>query len=251
MKTTRILAVVQARVASKRLPGKALLPLAGKPIVTHVLERALNIPSVNCVVLAVPEGDENVVLFEAVKHLDVSFFQGSENDVLDRFFRVAEKFSGDYIARITADNPFTDSEYAHEAIMRAISGNFDLCAPEGLPLGCAVEVLSRSALERAHKEGTLPYHREHVSPYIKERVDIFSIERFHVDIDPRYAFVRLTVDTEEDYRLAAALYNELYHGEQFPLKKTLLFLDAHPELLEINKNIHQRPMTHSSLGNGR
>ncbi len=247
----KVLAIVQARIASTRLPGKALLPLAGKPIVAHVLERALSIPSVNQVVLAVPEGDENAALFDVVKHLDVVFFQGSENDVLDRFYRAAEKFGGDYIARVTADNPFTDSEYADEAIMRAISGNFDLCAPEGLPLGCAIEVLSRSALERAHNEGTLPHHREHVSPYIKERMDIFSVERFHTDIDHRYASVRLTVDTEEDYRLAAALYHALYRGVQFPLKKTLAFLDAHPELLEINKDIQQRPMTHSSPGNSR
>ncbi len=251
MKNTRVLAVVQARIASTRLPGKALLPLAGKPILTHVLERALNIPSVDRVVLAVPEGDENTLLFDEVKHLGVSFFQGSEHDVLDRFFRAAEKFGGDFIARITADNPFTDSEYANETILKAIAGNFDLCAPEGLPLGCAIEVLSRAALSRAHREGTSPHQREHVSPYIKERPDIFSIMRFPVDIDPRYASVRLTVDTEEDYRLAAALYSELYRGEQFPLKKTLSFLDAHPELMEINNNIHQRPMTHSSFRNSR
>ncbi len=251
MKNPRVLAIVQARIASTRLPGKALMPLAGKPIVAHVLERALNIASVHQAVLAVPESDENTALFDAVKHLDVVFFQGSENDVLDRFFCAAEKFGGEYIARITADNPFTDSEYADETIKKAISGNFDLCAPEGLPLGCAIEVLSRSALARAHREGTLPHHREHVSPYIKEHPEIFSIVRFPVDIDSRYASVRLTVDTEEDYRLAAALYHELYRGQQFPLKKTLSFLDAHPELLEINKNIHQRPMTHSSPGNGR
>lgn len=251
MKNPRVLAIVQARIASTRLPGKALLPLAGKPIVAHVLERALNISSVHQVVLAVPEGSENEALFEAVKHLKVSFFQGSENDVLDRFFRAAEKFGGDYIARITADNPFTDSEYANEAIIKAIEGNLDLCAPEGLPLGCAIEVISGSALARAHREGTLPHHREHVSPYIKERPDIFSIMRFPANIDPRYASLRLTVDTEEDYRLAETLYRELYRGEQFPLKKTLSFLDAHPELSDINKNIRQRPMTHSSIGNGR
>lgn len=248
MKNSRVLAIVQARIASTRLPGKALLPLAGKPVVVHVLERALRIPSVNSVVLAVPEGKENTALFDAARHLNVLFFQGSENDVLDRFYRAAEKFGADYIARITADNPFTDIDYGNETIQRAITVEADLCAPEGLPLGCALEVLSWKALARAHGEGKEPHHREHVSPYIKERPDVFSIVRFRTDIEPAYATLRLTVDTEEDYRLAEALYNALYRGMPFSLKETLAYLDAHPQLRDINKNIQQRPMTHSSFG---
>ncbi len=248
MKKPHVLAIVQARIASTRLPAKAMLPLAGKPIVVHVLERALLIPSVDRVVLAVPEGDENKKLFEATKHLPVLFFQGSEHDVLDRFYRAAEEHGGEYIARITADNPFTDATYGDEAVQKACAEKADLCAPDGLPLGCALEVISRSALEKAHREGSLPHHREHVSPYIKEHPDAFSIVRFHTGLDPRYAAIRLTVDTEDDYRLASILYDVLYDGKPFPLRETLSYIDAHPELIEINKNIEQRPMTHSSIG---
>ncbi|MCX7677938.1 MAG: glycosyltransferase family protein [Spirochaetes bacterium] len=248
MTKPRVVAIVQARMASTRLSGKALLPLAGKPIVYRVLERAMSIPSVDCVVLAIPQKKEDEKIIEAVTDLSISIFQGSEENVLERFYLAAEKFSADIVVRITADNPFTDVEYGNETVLCAIENKSDLCAPLGLPLGCAVEVISFAALEIAHRLGHLPYHREHVSPYIKERPEEFSIVRFPVAIEPRYASLRLTVDTEEDYRLASLLYDALYKGKPFPLQQTLSYLDAHPELIEINKHVAQRPMTHYSGG---
>lgn len=246
MKKPRVVAIVQARVGSTRLFGKSLLPLAGKPLVYHVLQRAVSLQHVDGVVLAIPQKKEDEKLIAAIEDLPVSIFQGSEEDVLERFYKAAKKFNADYVVRITADNPFTDIEYGDLTIITSIEKISDLCAPEGLPLGCAVEVISRDALKKSYINGNLPHHREHVTPYIKERPDEFVIVRFPATLDKRYASLRLTVDTEEDYRLAQVLYNALYKGKPFTLQETLTYLDEHPELIEINKHIRQRPMTHTA-----
>ena len=246
----RVTAIIQARMASTRLPGKALLLLAGKPVAHHVIERVKAVPSVHAVVLAVPSGGDNIPLVQLAKELGVEAFRGSEEDVLDRFYRAAQEFGGDIIVRVTADNPFTDSGFADLAVKKTLELGADICAPEGLPLGASVEVMRFSALEAAFHEGTLPHHREHVSPFIKENPGRFSIVRFETGLEARHRGLRLTVDTPEDYRLAEALYRELYRGTPFPLSRVLEYLDSHPEMADINRHVEQRPMTHSSDGKG-
>lgn len=244
--TPRVTAIIQARMASTRLPGKAMLPLAGKPLVHHVIDRILSIPSVHTVVVAVPEGDANLPLKKIAQDLGARAFAGSEEDVLDRFYRAAGEFGGDVIVRVTADNPFTDTGFADIAVKKALEQHADICAPQGLPLGTSVEVISRAALDAAFREGALPHHREHVSPFIKEHPERFSIVRFDSGLEARFRELRLTVDTREDFALAELLYRELFRGKQFPLSEVLDYIDAHPGLADINRHVEQRPMTHSS-----
>ncbi len=244
--TPRITAVIQARMASTRLPGKALLPLAGIPLVRHIIERVMAVPSVHAVVVAVPEGDDNLPITALARELGAESFAGSEDDVLDRFHRAADEFGGDYIVRVTADNPFTDTGFADLAVKKAVALQADICAPEGLPLGTSVEVISRFSLDAAFREGMRPHHREHVSPFIKENPGRFKIARFDSGMKERHRALRLTVDTEEDYRLAGILYDALYRGKPFPLADVLAYVDAHPELADINRHVEQRAMTHSA-----
>jgi len=228
---------------STRLPGKVLKPLAGHPLIAHVINRSREITPVHRVVLAVPDDAENQPLLSLAKDMDIETFAGPNQNVLERYYQAAEKFGGDYIVRITGDNPFTDPLYAGKTIKAAIENNAHRCTLDGLPLGTAVEVISFSALKRAFEESTMPYHFEHVSPYIKEHPEKFTIIHASSGFNAPFPSPRLTVDTPEDFALARVLYENLYHGKTFSLQSVITFLQQNPGYLDINSQVTQRLMT--------
>ncbi len=243
MNEPRVTAIIQARMQSTRLPGKVLKPLAGKPLIAHVISRSKEITPLHRVVLAVPDDTENRPLLALADTMEIESFAGSNQDVLARFYMAAEKFGGDYIVRITGDNPFTDPGYAGNTLRTAIEHNAHRSTLDGLPLGTAVEVISFDALQQAYRESSQPYHREHVSPYIKEHPEKFSIVHTPSGFHSPFPDLRLTVDTPEDFALAAVLYENLYDGSIFSLESVITFLQKNPAYLDINSGITQRPMT--------
>jgi spore coat polysaccharide biosynthesis protein SpsF len=242
-KNSSVTAIIQARMQSKRLPGKSMKELAGKPLIAHVIERARSMSRINKVVIATcPDND---LLVEYVKSIGIECFVGSESNVLERYTLAAREFGGDYIVRITGDNPFTDVIYGDMAIDIAVDSGADLGSLSGLPLGAGIEVIRREALETAFAESTTSYQKEHVTPYIKEHAELFSIQRFPVTINNPFPDLRLTVDTPEDFEFAQKIYEPLYAGKPFGLGVVIEYLCEHPALTDINRNITQRPMTHS------
>ena len=239
-------AIIQARMNSKRLPGKAILDLAGKPVLTHVIERAKAIEHVDKVVLATSAGPENQPLIDIALSMSIEAFTGSEHNVLKRFFDASEKFGGEYIVRITADNPFTDIDYASMILDIALESMTDLSAPANLPIGTAVEIIRKEALDESYKSGSEPYHLEHVTTYIKEHPELFSIEKMAVNIKGVPSNLRLTIDAPEDYELAKIIYDNLYENKPFPLSDVINFVNENPEILKINSNIKQHIATYSA-----
>jgi spore coat polysaccharide biosynthesis protein SpsF len=244
-KKPTVTSIIQARMQSKRLPGKSMLPLAGRPLLAHVIERAKLMENVTKVVVATCEGEENHRIIELAGSMGVDTFIGSMDDVLERYHLAAEKYGGDIIVRVTGDNPFTDVEYGSMIIEIAMESGSDYCGPTNLPLGTAVEVVKREILEEAYKKGDAPYHREHVTSYIKEHPELYSMERPQVNIKSKYKDIRLTVDTPEDYRLAGIIYDSIYKGAPFPLQDVFDFAEQNPEIILINNNVVQRPQSHS------
>ena len=240
------IALIQARVDSSRLPGKVLLELAGKPMLEHIAERALAIKGIDKVIIATGNGKANLPLEKIAKETGIEFFQGSEDNVLERFYLASEKYPSDYIVRITADNPFTDPEYASMALEIAFESGVDLCSIANLPLGTAVEIISKEALDTAYSQSSEKYQKEHVTPYIKEHSELYKVERYNVRFENPFEDLRLTVDTAEDFEFAEKIYDGLYQGEIFSVKSVIEFLKDNKSLPEINKNIRQRTMFHSS-----
>lgn len=228
---------------STRLPGKSVLPLAGKPLLYHVIERAQAIQNITNVVVAIPDDDENDRLAVIAKQCNANVFRGSLHNVLERYYLAYRQYEGSYIVRITADNPFTDSFFASVALEEAMRTHADLCAIKNLPLGTGVEVIASTALEAAYVNSTKPYHFEHVTPYIKENPDRFKLHYFDVAYTNPFPSLRLTVDTREDYILAQAIYDALYKGSVFTLDDVITFLEKKPQLAQINANIEQKSMT--------
>jgi len=241
--TIKVSAIIQARMQSTRLPGKSVLPLAGKPLLYHVIKRAQAIQHITNVVVAIPDDEENNQLADIAQQCNANVFRGPLQNVLERYYLAYKQYNGSYIVRITADNPFTDSYFASVAVEEAIRTHADLCAIKNLPLGTGVEVIASTALEAAYMHSTKPYHFEHVTPYIKENPDIFKLHYFDVAFTNPFPKLRLTVDTQQDYTLASAIYDALYKGSVFTLGDVIAFLEKNPQLVEINASIQQKPMT--------
>jgi len=239
-------AVIQVRLNSTRLPSKALLPLCGIPMITHVIERAKAIEGISDIILATGRGAENDPLEDIAAESDIGIFRGSESDVLERYYLASSETDCDYVIRITGDNPLTDHESASSALKHAYKTGADHCTTSGIPLGTGVEVIKKTALQRAYNEGAEPHHREHVTPYIKEHPELFMIEKYISSLKNPFNDLRLTVDTSEDFELMNRIYNELYKGAPIRLEEVISLIRQYPELLMINSGVEQRPMTHHS-----
>jgi spore coat polysaccharide biosynthesis protein SpsF (cytidylyltransferase family) len=241
-------AIIQARISSTRLPSKALLELCGKPMIFHVIERAKAITGIDRVVLATGNRDENRSLLEIAKQCGIDSYAGSEDDVLERYYMASSGIDCDYVIRITGDNPLTDHDSASSALGFAGENNADHCTISCIPTGTGIEVIKKSALDRAFIEGRDPHQREHVTPYIKEHPELFKSVRFQSQLENPFPDLRLTVDEPEDFELIKIIYNNLYKGMPIKLHEVISFIKQKPELRFINSAIVQRPMTHHSRG---
>lgn len=237
-----ITGIVQVRMASVRLPQKALADICGKPLLSHVIDRAMRSRSIDRIVIAttVNPGDDVIENFGIGAGIDV--FRGNDIDVLDRFYRCAKKYSSDFIVRITADDPFREPVVIDRAVGLLVSGkNLDYVSntikptyPEGLD----VEVFTFKALERAWKEAKMPSEREHVTPYIWKNPLKFSLLNFENDKD--LSGIRLTLDNDADLKLTREIYNRLYKpGRIFTLGDILLLLEKEPWIKKINSGIER------------
>src|SRR6202140_2130510 len=124
----KTVAIIQARMGSNRLPGKVLKPILGRPMLWHIVQRVRAVPSIDEVVLAIPDGPADAELRRFCAANDIASFSGSELDVLDRFYRAAQRHSADPVLRITADCPMVDPELVEKLIELYQSGSYDYAA---------------------------------------------------------------------------------------------------------------------------
>lgn len=241
-----VTAIIQARMNSTRLPGKAMMDLAGKPLLHHVFERIRATAGVDRIVLATCEEDESGRIIRLAESMGIDVFIGSRDNVLERFWLASERFGGDLIMRATGDNPFTDPGFAALSIQTMIATGADLCYFPDLPLGTGVGMVKKSALDVAFRNSDRPHQLEHVTPYIHEHPERFTLLIRDIGIEIPFPKPRLTVDTQEDYELAKVIYENCYSGAPFPLDDVIQFLKKNPGLLSLNSGIEQRPMNHSS-----
>ena len=190
-------------MGSARLPGKVLKPIAGKPMLDHVLGRLsqLTFP-VKVVVATSDQTQDDSILLHCLAR-GVKVFRGSETDVLDRYYQCAHKNGFEHVVRLTADNPFTDIEELQRLIMLHTTKHNDYThSLETMPLGVGAEIFTFATLERIMREGYKPNHREHVNEYIHENPELFIIGTLKLPAIKHCPSLRLTVDTEDDYQRA-------------------------------------------------
>ena len=235
----KIVAIIQARMGSTRLPGKSLVDIAGQALLGHVIDRAKACRLVNAVVLATTSGKEDAVLAAYARDKGVGCYQGSADDVLDRYYQAAVTVGADVVVRITADDPFKDPVVVDHVISQLLaapeldyaSNTIKPTYPEGLD----VEVVRFSALARAWREAKLPSEREHVTPYIWKNPGIFRILNVTQAVD--LSAMRWTLDYAADLEFARAVYGRLYRGYPFGMEEILRLLESEPALAGINGGV--------------
>jgi len=198
--------VLQARIDSTRLPGKALLNIEGKPILFHVME-ALNHVKADERILACSE--DSLSAFEPIAaECGFKIFAGPKEDVLERYCQVIRKYSIDRVIRATGDNPFVFADAAEAINSEAAFLNADYAGYLNLPYGAGVESVAASALLLAAKDANA-FEREHVCPYLYDNPDKFKVHRSEAPAQWRFPDIRLTIDTQEDFERAKDLYKVL------------------------------------------
>ena len=199
--------VLQARVDSSRLPGKALLPLGGKPMILRVME-ALNRTPAEMRVLACAEDSESAFA-ELAGEAGFTLLAGPKEDVLGRFCLAIRSFGIRHVIRATGDNPFVFTDAVYTITTEALTLNADYAGYGGLPLGAGVEYVNANALLCAGDEAASQYDREHVCPYLYTHPEKFLLHRPLAPQHWQFPKIRLTVDTQQDYEQAQLLYAAL------------------------------------------
>ena len=239
--------IIQARMGSSRLPGKALMKSdSGKPLLYYVINQLRYCSKVKNLVIATTTNQEDDEIEKFANNNSVNVFRGKEKDVLDRYFQCAKKYSFSTIVRITADCPLIDPQIVDKVIEQFFSENYDFATntlTRTFPIGTDVEVFSFSALNKAWENAQLPSEREHVTPYLhnKENFKIINVEN-----DKNISNLRLTVDRIEDFELIKQILNNISINP-IHLEDVLELFSRKPELIEINKHINHNEGFNKSL----
>jgi len=274
-----IIAIIQARMASSRLPSKVMLEIAGKPMLEWVVERSRRSSSLNEVVVATTLDPSDDPVFDFCQQRDYLVGRGSAYDVLDRFYQIAVHFEADVIVRITADCPFIDPQLIDDAVRLLLPGTGELTLQNKLgdprydfvanrlpppwgrtyPIGLDVEVFTFDVLDQAWRMAIVKHQREHVAPYFYEGTPADQLKYkvpnapyssamtpkgHHIALmhhTPDYGHLRWTVDTPEDLALVRAIAS-YFHDDAFSWLDILALLKREPSLSQINA--HVRHKTH-------
>ena len=236
-----ILAILQTRMSSRRLPGKAAMSILGKPMLVRQIERLRRSNLIdNLVVATSTEVDDDAIAAICVDD-GVKCFRGSLADVLDRFYQVVTHLQPQIVVRLTGDCPLADWEVIDGAIRFFQEGGYDYASntiERSWPDGLDVEVLTPRSLEEAWREGQELYHREHVTPFIHGHPERFRLGNY--SSGEQLAAHRWTVDDLQDFRFVTAVYEALYPQKpDFLTDDILKLLAKHPELSKADAHFLQ------------
>ncbi len=233
-----VVAIIQARMSSTRLPGKVLMDIEGKPMLWHVVNRLKKSQLIDKIVIATTVSKRDLLVLRFAEENGIDCFAGSEEDVLDRYYQAAREFKADPIVRITGDCPLIDPLIVDQVVEEFLKlKDYDLVGTnDTFPDGLDTVVYSFWALEKAWREAKLPSEREHVGPYITKHPELFKTKSLSYRIN--LSHLRWTVDEEEDLTLVREIFKRLFHeGEMFYTEDILSLLEQEPHLLEINSRI--------------
>lgn len=200
--------IIQARVGSKRLPGKVLMDLGGQPVLRRVLDRVALVPSIHKIVVATSTMPEDDLIVSYCEKWGVSCYRGSEDDVLDRFFRSAALYQFHAVVRITGDCPLLDPAVVEKVLREFLRSGADygsnVFPVRTYPDGLDCEIMTMEALQRAWDEAAEPFDREHVTPYIWRQPEEFKLVTVSSTADMSH--LRWTLDTAQDLQNIRDLY---------------------------------------------
>jgi len=239
-----ITAIIQARANSNRLPNKIFSEIEGFPLLWHVVNRLRKSTMVSRIIVATTETAVDNKVVDWCNNNRVDFFRGSENNVLERFYQAAKLYKADYIARITADDPFKDPEIIDAVAKLLINNNLDFAynnSPPTFPEGLDTEIFTFSALEKAYTNSEDPFEKEHLTQYFYRHPDDFVQKNFSYKED--ISNLRWTIDRLEDLEMVKVIYKKLFPQKNvFLLNDILDLLKLEPWIIELNTKVERSAM---------
>lgn len=244
-----IVAVLQARVSSSRLPGKVLKPILGVPMLARQIERIKRASRIDRLVVATSAEPADTGIASLCEAISTPCHRGSLNDVLDRCHEAVVPYRPNYVVRLTGDCPLADWTVIDQTIQFCLAGDFDYASNTLRPTwpdGLDVEVARFRALEEAWREAELPSEREHVTPFIHKRPDRFRLGS--LEQEPDLSSLRWTVDEPADFSFVSAVYEALYPDNvAFTTQDILDFLKTRPDLQDLNSTLERNEGMKKSL----
>jgi spore coat polysaccharide biosynthesis protein SpsF len=260
----KIVAIIQGRMSSSRLPGKILADIAGQPMLTRVFTRTSWAKTLDEVIFATTTDASDDPVAEYCDFSGIPFTRGSLFDVLDRYYQAASQAKADVIVRITADCPVIDPVLIDDVVKTVISdqSSVDFAAnrlpppwSRTYPIGLDTEVCTFAALKKAWESAKEPQHREHVMPYFYEGVKLITENRtLQTGVSPRgfniallhhttdFGDYRWTVDTPEDLEFVRQVYGRFDGRDDFAWKEVLDLVHDEPELMKINAGVQHKTL---------
>jgi spore coat polysaccharide biosynthesis protein SpsF len=245
-KKPRIIILIQARLGSTRLPGKPLKEVLGKPLLHYLVERLKRVKLADMLVLAMTDKIQDDALVTFSNSIDLPFFRGSEDNVLERFFLAAQQFKADIIVRITSDCPLIDPELIDLSLSHFLEKypHIDYqsnALKRTYPRGMEVEVFTFKSFEKVALEAKKNEEKEHVTPYYYRHPETFNIE--NIEGNGINSHLRLTVDTIDDFELVRKIIEALYpQKNEFTLSDIVDLLKQNPEWQKINAHVKQKSL---------
>lgn len=232
-----VVAIIQARMGSTRLPGKVMADICGKPMLACMIERVKRSKTLDDICIATTTMPADKQVLDLAAQSGVKAFAGGVSDVLDRYYRAATMLNTDIIVRLTGDCPLHDPEVIDRIVNVFLHNDYDYVSntvSPTFPDGLDTEVFSLKALSIAWKEATWKSEREHVTPYIKKNRKIFKLKNVKNEKD--LSTFRWTVDEQADLLFVRALY-ENFHPKYFGMEEIIATLNDRPELIAVNEDI--------------
>ncbi|MBI3601351.1 MAG: glycosyltransferase family protein [Candidatus Omnitrophica bacterium] len=240
----KFVASIEARVGSTRLPAKVLREIMGRSMLELMIERVKKARRIDEIIVATSVNPKDDVLEQLALRMGVKCYRGSEEDVLSRVLEAVKSVAGDHIIELWGDTPLIDPAIIDDAVRYYQDNDFDCVGTDkGYPWGMSILIFPTAILEEVHGITNDPVDRENVSNYIYEHPQRYTISNLPC---PRHLYrpeVRLTVDEGPDFEFVSRIFEALHpNNPYFDTQNILMFLDAHPELLEINKTIKQKKL---------
>jgi len=234
--TTKILAILQARMSSTRLPGKVMKPILGEPMLARQIERIRRAKTIDRLVVATSTDRSDDTIADLCARLGVDCFRGSLADVLDRFCKAAERYAPEQVVRLTGDCPLADPAVIDDVARFHLAGGYDYSSNTlhpTFPDGLDVEIFRYVCLVEAGREAASPFEREHVTPFLHRQPGRYQLGDFRRS--PDLSALRWTVDNAEDFELVCCIYAALYSpNPNFALDDIRALFENNPGLAKIN-----------------
>jgi len=233
-----IAAFIQARMTSTRFPGKVLKPILGRPMLELQIERVRSCQTIDRVVIVTSTALDDQQIVDLCQRINVDFFCGNLENVLNRFYQAAKKFKPDHIVRLTGDCPLIDAKVIDNMVRLYLEKKCDYgtnCMPPTYPDGLDAEIFTFKALKEAYSEVFLPSHLEHISLFFEEQPERFKIANLsnHIDLSG----LRWTVDEPQDFEFVKIIFKTLYPVKPlFGMEDILGLLEKKPEIALLNRH---------------